>query len=91
MVIEGGPGWSGRENLYTLALTHQPLGAECRACGHRALVPAHKLRRRGHDMTVLKRFRLVCAACGEREWTAVLFAKGDDPDGWVGQPSPLFG
>jgi len=44
-----------------------------------------------NDMTALKHFRFVCAACGEREWTAVLFAKGDDPDGWVGQPSPLFG
>src|SRR5262245_61017327 len=41
MVIEGGPGWSGRENLYSLEPTHQPLGVECRARGHRALVPAH--------------------------------------------------
>jgi hypothetical protein len=39
MLAEGGPGWSDRENLWTLERTGLPLGVECRQCRHRALVP----------------------------------------------------
>jgi hypothetical protein len=60
MLVEGGPGWSGGENLWTLGRSGQPLGVECRQCQHRALVPFQILRRRGHDMTPIKRLPLVC-------------------------------
>jgi hypothetical protein len=59
MLVEDGPGWSGRENLSTLERNGLPLGVECSQCQHRALVPFHVLRRRGHDMTPIKRLPLV--------------------------------
>lgn len=91
MLTEGGPGWSGRENLYTLDRSRQPLGVECVACRHRSLVPVASVRRqRGvHDMTPVKQLRLRCQ-CGSREWRATIFRQGDDTAAWQGAPGPQF-
>jgi hypothetical protein len=67
MLVEGGPGWSGRENLWMLESSRLPLGVECIQCQHRALVPFQILRRCGHDMTPIKSLPLVCR-CGSRDW-----------------------
>lgn len=86
MLTEGGPGWSGRENIFTLENSGLPLGVECLACRHRALVPAERLRRqRGvHDMTQLTSLRLRCA-CGSRSWRPTIFNRAEDVEAWAGQ------
>jgi hypothetical protein len=90
MLVEDGPGWSGRENLWTLERNGLPLGVECSQCQHRALVPFHVLRRCGHDMTPIKRLPLICR-CGSRDWRATIFRQGDDTAAWQGAPGPQFG
>jgi hypothetical protein len=92
MLVEDRPGWSGHYNIYTVELCGHPLGVECRACGHRALVATAVLRRqRDIDvMTPLKRIRLKCR-CGSREWRAVIFDRPEDPQSWQGAPGPSFG
>lgn len=91
MLVEGGRGWSGRENLRTVQMSGQPLGVECRACRHRGLVPLQAAERvAASNMTSVKSLPLVCR-CGSRDWLAVLFtAPGDDPHAWQGSPGPAF-
>jgi hypothetical protein len=89
MVVEVGPGWTGRENLWTLERTRLPLGVECSQCQHRALVPFQILRRCGLDMTPM-RLPLVCR-CGSRDWRATIFWQGDDTTAWQDAPEPTFG
>jgi hypothetical protein len=81
MLVEGGEGWSGRENLWTLETSGLPLGVECRTCRHRALLAFAVVRRRGHDMTPIKSLPLVCR-CGSRDWRATIFRAGDDTTAW---------
>jgi hypothetical protein len=45
MLVEDRPGWSGHYSIYTVELGGHPLGVECLACGHRALVTTAVLRR----------------------------------------------
>ena len=90
MLVEGGPGWSGRENLWTLESSRLPLGVECRQCQHRALVAFQILQRCGHSMTPIKRLPLVCR-CGSRDWRATIFRDVDDTAAWQGAPGPQFG
>jgi hypothetical protein len=74
------------------SLGGHPLGVECRACCHRALVPSAVLRRQsGIDvMTPVKRARLRCQ-CGSTKWRATIFDKQDDTAAWQGAPGPTFG
>ncbi|HZV92885.1 MAG TPA: hypothetical protein VFF72_06675, partial [Caldimonas sp.] len=39
-----------------------PLGVECRACGHKGLIPAERFGGCKGDMTQLERLRLACMA-----------------------------
>jgi hypothetical protein len=91
MMTEGSPGWSGHYSIYTVETGGYPLGVECRACGHRALMATAVLRRqRGIDvMTPLKRIRLKCE-CGSRQWRAVIFDRPEDPQVWQGALGPTF-
>jgi hypothetical protein len=43
MLVEDAPGWSGHYSIYTIELGGHSLGVQCRACGHRALVPTAML------------------------------------------------
>ena len=63
MFKEGGPGWSGRENLFTLERAASRV--ECEFCGKRALVPFDRLKGRRSDMTPIKHLPLRCG-CGSR-------------------------
>jgi hypothetical protein len=81
MLVEGGSGWSGRENLGTLESSCHPLGVECAACRHRALVPFRVLRGCGYEMTPIKSLPLVCR-CGSRDWRATIFQQDDDIAAW---------
>ena len=89
MLVEGEPGWSGRENLRTLESSILPLGVECRQCQRRSLVSFQILQRCGHSMTPLKRLPLVCR-CGSRDWQATIFRQGDNTAAWQGAPGPHF-
>jgi hypothetical protein len=51
---EDSPGWSGHYSIYTVELGCHPLGVECRACGHRALVATAALRRQ-RDIDLMTR------------------------------------
>jgi hypothetical protein len=92
MITDGGPGWSRALQIYTVELGGHPLDVECRACGHRALVPTAVLRRqRDIDvMTPLKRIRLKCQ-CGSREWRAVISDRPEGPAGLARRARPTFG
>ena len=89
MLVEDGPGWSGRENLWTLESSGLPLGVECRQCRHRALVAFAVVRRCGHQMRPIKRLPLVCR-CGSRDWLATIFRQSDDLARWQGASGPQF-
>ncbi|MFO1081914.1 MAG: hypothetical protein U1E23_14950 [Reyranellaceae bacterium] len=92
MLTEGSAGWSGRENIFSLENSGLPLGVECKACRHCALVPLKRLlRQRGvHLMTQLTSLRLRCT-CGSRGWTPTVFRGGDDIEDWIGRSlEPTF-
>jgi DNA-directed RNA polymerase subunit RPC12/RpoP len=65
---------SGRAyNLHSVYMHGQPLGVECKGCGHRALAFADKVDQLKGDMTELRTLRFVCQACGSRDWRGWLF------------------
>lgn len=80
MPTESGPGWSGRENLYTIETSRLPLGVECEFCGKRSLVAIERLRTPSRtDMTPIKSLPLRCG-CGSRHWIATIFVNQDQAE-----------
>jgi hypothetical protein len=75
VLTEGSPHWSGRENLHSVKSYGHPLGVICADCGHRAVVPLHKLGQLDGNMASIKSLKLVCRACGSRNWKTTLFAR----------------
>jgi hypothetical protein len=86
MLTEGSPNWSGRENLHSVKSYGHPLGVICAACGHRAVVPLHKLGQLDGNMASIKSLKLVCQICGSRNWKATLFARQHEVEAFAGRP-----
>lgn len=70
-------------NLHTVYMHGQPLGVECRSCGHRALAFADKIDECRADMTELRDLRFKCSACGSRDWRGWLFFKTAEAEAWL--------
>jgi hypothetical protein len=73
-----------RPNLHTVYGYGQPLGVECRACGHRALAFADQVEELRANMTELHTLRFVCQACGSRDWAGWLLVNANDTAAFIG-------
>jgi len=71
-------------SLHSLYMRGQPLGVECRACAHRALVFAGRVEGFKGDMTLLQDLRLLCSSCGARHWTGWLLSDDGDREAFIG-------
>jgi hypothetical protein len=65
-------------NMNMLANRGHPLGVECKACGHRAVIPLDRLGAHKGDMREVSTLPLKCAACESREWEAIIFNKDEE-------------
>jgi hypothetical protein len=57
----------GCENGHTAYVYGHPLGAECEACGHRALMELDKLGSLNGNMKLLRDFKFKCSSWGSRD------------------------
>ena len=71
-------------NLHSIWSYGQPLGVECRGCGHRALAFADRVETFKGDMTELRTLRFKCQACGSRDWAGWLLGNPADRDAFIG-------
>jgi hypothetical protein len=71
------------KNLHTVYMYGQPLGVECRGCGHRALAFADKVDELKGNMRELHRLRFRCSACGSRAWKGWLFGDAEETAAWL--------
>ena len=77
------PASANKANLQAVAMHGmKPLGVECRASGHRGLVPARSLGTCDGSMKPPATLNFVCKLCGGRAFDLFLF-NGDEADGWV--------
>jgi hypothetical protein len=70
-------------NLHSLANRGHPLGVECKACGHRALIPLDQLGADRGNMREVSTLRLKCSSCESRKWGAVIFNSDEEAAAFV--------
>jgi hypothetical protein len=70
-------------NLRSAACYGQPLGVECKACGHRGLMALERIGVSDGDMRPLSSLRLKCSACEGRAVALLLFVTRAEADAWV--------
>jgi DNA-directed RNA polymerase subunit RPC12/RpoP len=75
----------GRDNSHTAKSYGHPLGIECEACEHRALVPLDKLGILDGSMRPLRDWPFKCSRCGTREVALRLFARRVEADAWAAE------
>ena len=72
-------------NLHSLYMHDMhPLGVECLGCRRKALIPAERFGDCKGDMKAIDSLRLVCSACGARDWRAELFNREGEAEAWLG-------
>ena len=71
-------------NLHTVFVYGQPLGVECRGCGHRGLAFEDRVEDLRGNMRELRRLGFVCQACGGRDWTGWLLFDDADRQAFIG-------
>ena len=84
-------GWTGRENLHTLACYGFPLGVTC-GCGHRSLVELATLGAHSGNMKPVTALRLRCTACGSQDWAPTIFNRAEEVAAFLQRPAsaPTF-
>ena len=70
-------------NLHSVWGYGQPLGVECKACGHRAVAFADRIDDFKGNMRELRTLRFTCLGCGSREWAGWLFVNAAERDAWL--------
>ena len=72
------------DNLHTLYMSGMnPLGVECLGCGRKALIPAERFGGCRGDMREIPSLRLVCSACGARDWQHRIFRREGGAEAWL--------
>jgi hypothetical protein len=70
-------------NLHQVWSHEQPLGVECLGCKRRALLSAEQLGAHKDNMQAVGELRLVCSACGARDWEATVFSRPGEAEAWL--------
>lgn len=83
---------TGRSTLHSLWSYGQPLGVQCKDCGHCALAFKGQIDDLKGDMREIARLKLVCRKCGSRNWSGWLLLNDAEAESFTEKPErgPTF-